>query len=79
MKKIWIFIALLPCVALSSWAQKPAKTELTRVEMSLTECVAFAQENSPLLLPVPQKLEGLEINYSAAQQAFLPVSIDSAG
>ena len=48
MKKIWIFIALLPCVALSLQAQKPAKTELTRVEMSLTECVAFAQENSPL-------------------------------
>ena len=42
MKKIWIFIALLPCVALSVRAQKPAKTELTRVEMSLTECVAFA-------------------------------------
>ena len=79
MKKIWIFIALLPCVALSSWAQKPAKTELTRVEMSLTECVAFAQENSPLLLPVPQKLEGLEINYSAAQQAFLPSLNASVG
>lgn len=79
MKKIWIFIALLPCVALSVQAQKPAQTELTRVEMSLTECVAFAQENSPLLLPVPQKLEGLEINYSAAQQAFLPSLNASVG
>ena len=79
MKRIWIFIALLPCVALSLQAQKPTQKELTRVEMSLTECVAFAQENSPLLLPVPQKLEGLEINYSAAQQAFLPSLNASVG
>lgn len=76
MKNKWPYTLLLALLSpLSLLAQVP----ITRVEMSLSECVAFAQENSPLLLPLPQKLQQLEIDYRSAQQAFLPSLNASVG
>lgn len=67
MKKI-LFTLALSIVGLTASAQQ----EVKYVEMNLSECIAYAQENSPLLLPLPAQLERLEMDYQAARSAFLP-------
>ncbi|MBR8768891.1 TolC family protein [Porphyromonas levii] len=67
MKKIFLWIAL-SIVAISASAQQ----KLSLIQMNLAECIAYAQENSPLLLPLPAQLEMLQIDYQTARSAFLP-------
>lgn len=64
------FKGLLSLLALA--CTLPTTAQTTQVELSLSECVAFAQENSPLRLTIQPKVETLELDYSVARQAFLP-------
>lgn len=66
-----LFRGILAVIALFSLSLI-ASAQTTRIEMSLSECVAFAQENSPLLLTLQPKLQSLDLDYSVARQAFLP-------
>lgn len=68
MKKILLSLAL-SIVGLTASAQQ---SQVTLIQMDLSECIAFAQENSPLLLPLPAQLEVLQLDYQTAREAFLP-------
>lgn len=61
-----LLLTLLSCNLLRAQEQ-----ELSPV-MSLSACVSYAQEHSPLLLPVENRVRMLDITHSAARQAFLP-------
>ncbi|MDO5035583.1 MAG: TolC family protein [Porphyromonas sp.] len=47
--------------------------------MSLSQCIDYALDHSPLLLPVEQRITLLEVTYSAARQSFLPSVAASIG
>ncbi|MDO5017051.1 MAG: TolC family protein [Porphyromonas sp.] len=71
MKRVYFLVCSLLSLSAAAQVNLP-DTVYKRVEMGLTECVAFAQEYSPLLLTVPQRLESLQLDYNSSRQAFLP-------
>lgn len=47
--------------------------------ISLKECIDYAQKNSPLLLELAPKINRLNVDYTASQEAFLPTLNASVG
>lgn len=77
-----IALSFIACIGISLYATAQSEETPTKSlsgHMTLSECVRYAQEHSPRLLPLSSRLQALALNESIAKQAFIPSVNASVG
>ena len=70
--RLFIPTLLLPLLALTATAQVPEAEPTLSGEMTLSQCITYAQRHSPDLIPARVQMEQLEVQEESARMNFLP-------